>query len=276
MGVQRNKGDYLDASKLATETDFGGIVKRRAIIIEAANLKGQNPLPGAEVDLKNYQRYLCSIEGGYWYPAEITPLSKPSKKALLDEIRKAEREAEYLFIAFSGHGYTKRANPYAFPQPTVNQLTMLCINDTEEIALAEINPTIKNFIIADSCRTIEQVQKFADFAEALQASYRFTNTEQSARTIFDNAVINAEAGQIIAYSCGINESAGEDKNRGGYFSAAMMEFGLGQASRGFQRAISTAETFEQARLIVKSQAAQQNPEYSAGRRLRHFPFAVKV
>lgn len=249
---------------------------RRAIIIEAANLKGQNPLPGAEVDFKNYQRYLCSIEGGYWYPSEITPLSKPTKKVLLDEIRKAEREAGYLFIAFSGHGYTKRANPYLFPQPTVNQLTMLCINDAEEIALSEINPAIKNFIIADSCRTIERVEKaYAAFADFISESAR-SDKERYARMLFDDAVINAEAGQIIAYSCGINESAGEDKNRGGYFSAAMMESGLGQASRGFQRAISTAETFEQARLIVKSQAAQQNPEYSAGRRLRHFPFAVKV
>lgn len=251
-------------------------MKRRAIIIEAANLKGQDPLPGAEVDLKNYQRYLCSIEGGYWYQSEITPLSKPSKQMLLGEIRKAEREAEYLFVAFSGHGYTKHANPYLFPQPTVNQLTMLCINDTEEIALSEINPAIKNFIIADSCRTIERLEKayaaFADFVSEAALSDR----ERYARMLFDNAVINAESGQIIAYSCGINESAGEDKNRGGYFSAAMMEAGMGLASGGTQRSISASETFEQARVIVKRQAAQQNPEYSAGRRYRHFPFAVKA
>lgn len=251
-------------------------MKRRAIIIEAANLKGQTPLPGAEVDLKNYQRYLCSIEGGYWYPSEIVPLTKPLKRVLLEAIRNAELEAEYLFIAFSGHGYTKKANPYIFPPLTVNQLTMLCINDSEEIALSEINPSIKNFIIADSCRTIERVQKSFSFSEALQASNRFLNTEQAARSLFDSAVIHAEAGQIIAYSCGINESAGEDKNRGGYFSAAMIEAGLDLASRGSQRAVSASEAFDQARLIVKNQAAQQNPEYSAGRRFRHFPFAVKI
>jgi hypothetical protein len=250
-------------------------MKRRAIIIEAANLKGHTPLPGAEVDVKNFQKYLCSVEGGLWYLSEIIPLSKPRKVDLLTAIRNAEREADYLFVAFSGHGYTKKANPYVFPQPTVNQLTMLCINDTDEISLADINPSIKNFIIADSCRTIEMVQK-SMITESLQASYRFTNAEQSARNLFDNAVTNAEAGQIIAYSCGINEGAGEDKNRGGYFSAAMMEAGIGQASGGMQRAISTSEVFDQAKLIVKRQAAQQNPEYSPGRRIRHFPFAVKI
>lgn len=250
-------------------------MKRRAILIEAANLKGQTPLPGAEVDLKNYQRYLCSIEGGNWYQSEIVALSKPLKRTVLEQIRAAEREADYLFLAFSGHGYTKKANPYAFPQPTVNQMTMLCINDSEEMSLAEINPSIKNFVVADSCRTIELVQK-SMITEALQASYRFSNAEQSARTLFDNAVTNADAGQIIAYSCGINESAGEDKNRGGYFSAAMMEAGIDQASQGVQRAISASDVFAQAKLIVKRQAAQQNPEYSPGRRIRHFPFAVKA
>lgn len=251
-------------------------MKRRAILIEAANLKGQNPLPGAEVDVKNYTKYLCSLQGGYWHPSEITPLSKPSKQSLISAIRKAELEAEYLFLAFSGHGYTKRANPSTFPAPTEKQLTMLCINDSEEISIAEINPTIKNLIIADSCRTIEIIEKAVSFTEALQASQRFINIEQISRSIFDQAVINAEAGQIIAYSCGINESAGEDKNRGGYFSAAMMECGLNLAASGSQRAVSAMETFELAKKVVKNQAAQQNPEYSAGRRIRHFPFAVKI
>lgn len=251
-------------------------MKRRAILIEAANLKGQDPLPGAVVDVKNYQRYLCSIEGGNWFTSEIRPLSKPSKCELLEEIRKAEQEAEYLFISFSGHGYTKKANPYLFPALSVNQLTMLCINDTDEISISEINPRIKSFLIADSCRTIERVEKaFASFSESLSDSVR-SYRETQARMSFDSAVQQAEAGQIIAYSCGINESAGEDKNRGGNFSAAMMESGLQLAGSGARRTITTRETFETARLMVRKLSAQQNPEYNPGRRLRHFPFAVNV
>lgn len=252
-------------------------MKRRAILIEAADLKGLTPLPGAVEDLKNYQRHLCSIDGGRWFPSEIRQLIKPSKLELMEEIRKAEMEAEYLFIAFSGHGYTK-ANSYVFPSPTIKQLTMLCLNDTDEISLAEINPTIKNLIIADSCRNVEQVEKvFASFSGSITDYIGIGHEhELRARLVFDVAVRLAEAGQIIAYSFGINEGAGEDKNRGGYLSAAMIECGKKMAVSGFQRAISTKEIFDRAVRVVKTQSAQQNPLYVPGHRLRDFPFAVKI
>lgn len=250
-------------------------MKRRAILIESAKVKGLDYLPGAEADIRNYQQYLCSITGGYWQQAEIRTLSKPSRNQLLTEIRAAEREAEYLFISFSGHGYMKRS-PNQFPYPTENQLTMLCLNDSEEIPVSDINPAIKNFFIADSCRGFEQVmEKAMNFAETLTASVR-SMREEIARGLFDDAVRSAEAGQILAYSCGVNESAGEDKNSGGYFSTAMMECGITLSGSGSQRAVSTREVFDCAYYIVKSKAAQQNPQYSAGRRMRHFPFAVRL
>jgi len=248
---------------------------RRAILIEAANLKGQNPLPGAEADIRNYKRFLCSIRGGFWFETEIYSLSKPTKRHLLDEIQKAEKEADYLFLAFSGHGFMKRVGNNMYLPPTEKERTMLCINDTENISIAEINPTVKNFIIADSCRGIEEMEKAFAFVAAMTESVRKT-TESQSRILFDAAVTSAEAGQIVAYSCGINEAAGEDKNRGGYFSAAMIECGREMSRSGIQRAISTKDVFDCAFRKVKTQAAQQNPEFSAGRRLRYFPFAVKI
>lgn len=248
-------------------------MKRRAILIEAANVKGLDYLPGAEADIRNYQQYLCSITGGCWQKTEIRALSKPSRSQLLAEIGAAEREAEYLFISFSGHGYTKRTSSQ-LPCPSDNQLTMLCLNDSEEIPVSDINPAIKNFFIADSCRSFEQVmEKAKAFAERLTATAR-SMREEIARVLFDAAVRSAEAGQILAYSCGVNESAGKDKNSGGYFSSTMMECGITLSSSGSQRAISTREIFDCASLAVKLKAAQQNPLYFAGRRMRHFPFAV--
>lgn len=250
-------------------------MKRRTILIEAANVKGLDYLPGAEADIRNYQQYLCSITGGCWQQTEIRVLSKPSRSQLLAEIRAAEKEAEYLFLAFSGHGYMKRS-PNQLPRPTENQLTMLCLNDSEEIPVSDINPAIKNFFIADSCRGLEQVmEKAMAFVERLTSTTR-SMQEEIARRLFDDAVRSAESGQILTYSCGVNESAGEDKNSGGYFSLAMMECGITLSNSGNQRAISTREVFESASLVVKLKAAQQNPQYSAGRRMRHFPFAVRV
>lgn len=249
-------------------------MKRRAILIEAANLKGQTPLPGAEVDIKNYKRFLCSIQGGYWFESEIRTLSKPSKRQLLDEIQSAIREADYLFLTFSGHGYMQKINPQYLP-PTEKERTMLCINDSETISIAEINPAMKNFLIADSCRGVEDLEKALLFEDTLRAAY-VKSREETSRELFDAAVMKAEAGQVIAYSCGVNEAAGEDKNRGGYFSAAMIECARSLTESGLQRAVCGNEVFDLAFGKVKRQAALQNPEYSPGRRLHHFPFAVKV
>lgn len=248
-------------------------MKRRAILIESAKVKGLDYLPGAEADIRNYQQYLCSITGGCWQRTEIRTLSKPSCSQLLAEISNAEREVEYLFLSFSGHGYMKRPS-HQFPRQNENQFAVLCLNDSEEIPVSAINPAIKNFFIADSCRSFEQVMaKAKTFAERLTATAR-SMREEIARRMFDDAVRSAEAGQILAYSCSVNESAGEDKNSGGHFSSAMMECGINLSRSGRQRAISTREVFDSASVVVKLEASQQKPKYSAGRRMRHFPFAV--
>ncbi len=249
-------------------------MKRRAILIEASDVKGQDDLPGARVDIKNYTQYLTSQAGGNWYPYELVTLNKPSWSALNAEIKKAELEAEYLFISFSGHGYMKRPPVGAFLTPSETDLTILCLNDTQEISLSQINPTIKNFVIADSCRQLEKIIKAARIQDMMM--FAESSSADLARLIFDNAIKEAGTGQIIAYSCGVNETAGEDPNRGGYFSAAMMECGFNFSNAGQRRAITTDQVFECAYRNVKALAAQQNPKYLPGRRLTHFPFAVKV
>ena len=247
-------------------------MKRRAILIEASDVKGQRDLPGARVDVKNYIRYLTSQAGGYWHRDEIREFNKPTSSTLLSEIRDAEINAEYLFVLFSGHGFMKRAPANAFPPPTAKELTMLCLNDLQEISLSIINPNIKNFVLVDSCRVIEKMAKAMKFEDML---FEEARSKDFTRNIFDNAVREAGPGQIVAYSCGVNEGADEDPNRGGYFAAAMIESGINLSKVGVQRAITIDQVFEPAYKIVKSQAAQQNPEYLPGRRLRHFPFAVK-
>lgn len=250
-------------------------MKRRAILIEAANIKGSAYIPGAEADVRNYQQYLTSKVGGFWYDHELVVLSKPSRARIYSEIANAEMEAEYLFLSFSGHGYMKRQPTNTFLVRTEKERTMLCINDTEELSLGEINPKIKNFVIADSCRGLEKIEEAKEILKSAMERMMVLS-ESMARTLFDKAISAAEAGQILAYSCSVNEAAGEDKNKGGYFSAAMMECGISISKSGSQRAITTDEVFTCAFREVKRLSAQQNPEYSPGRRMRHFPFAVKV
>jgi hypothetical protein len=52
-------------------------MNRRAILIEAAKIKGCDYIPGAEKDVENYKEYLTSKVGGFWYNNEIVVLRKP-------------------------------------------------------------------------------------------------------------------------------------------------------------------------------------------------------
>jgi hypothetical protein len=245
-------------------------MKRRAILIEAADFS----IPGAKVDVEYYRQYLTSQTGGAWYANEIVTLVKPPLSELRSEIRKAELEAEYLFISFSGHGYMKRRTQNASPPQSEKELTIICLNDVQEISLQQINPSIKNFVIIDSCREYEKLTKAMKLENLIRLSEEASR--DVARELFDDAITAAGAGQILAFSCGINEAAGEDPNRGGHFSVAMMECGKSFSKHGQQRAICTDEIFACAYKKVKTFEAQQNPKYLPGRRLNHFPFAVRV
>lgn len=249
-------------------------MKRRAILIEASDVRGQRDLPGARVDVENLDRFITSPAGGAWYPNEIKTLRKPSLTELKAEIKKAELEAEYLFISFAGHGFMKKPKPGAFPLPSVKESTYICLNDAQDVSLIHVNPTIKNFVLIDSCREypeLEKAQKFEHLARFLKEDLR-----DIARQIFDNAVRTAGSGQILAFSCGINESAEDDPNRGGYFTAGMIECAQSFSKSGTQRAICTDEVFNCAIKKVKILNAQQNPDYIPGRRINnHFPFAVR-
>lgn len=250
-------------------------MRRTAILIEAARVKGQRHLPGAEADVEHFTKYLTSVSGGAWRRDEIITMSKPPSPQLFSEIRKAEASSDYLFISFSGHGYMKAQPQNAYIPVSENQLTMLCLNDNEEISVSQINPSIKNFLFVDSCREIEKILA-SKMEEDLYRSFAEDFRKDRARQLFDAAVLNAGPGQILAYSCGINETAGEDPNRGGYFSAAMIESGIALSGGGTSRGITIEEVYESAFNVVKKQASQQNPQYRPGRRQRHFPFAVRV
>ena len=46
-------------------------MNRKAILIEASDVRGLKDLPGARVDIKNWKGYLKSLLGGTWTDTEI-------------------------------------------------------------------------------------------------------------------------------------------------------------------------------------------------------------
>lgn len=122
-------------------------MKRLAILIAAPKIRGSRVLPGTEVDVVNLKNWLHSNNGGAWEEDEIRTFTSPSyadlKPSLLDQ-----RDCDYAFNAFAGHGYTVRAE-YG------NHDTVVCLRDGEDLRVKFLNPGNKRCtIVADCCRTL--------------------------------------------------------------------------------------------------------------------------
>lgn len=77
-------------------------MKRKAVLIESSDVKGQTDLPGARVDIDNWKLFLESDLGGAWREAEIVVLRKPFSSDVTSAVNVAADV--YCFVAFSGHG----------------------------------------------------------------------------------------------------------------------------------------------------------------------------
>jgi hypothetical protein len=243
---------------------------RKAILIEASTIKKHDDLPGARADVKKYKAYLQSAIGGAWMDSEISVLSHPTKDLLSKHIKLAGH-ADYAFVAFSGHGYHAQGKDI--------DESRLCINDTEEIAVFELNPgCARSLMVADSCRKLVQVP-LIESAEAFQLALnarmgKLLPNPQRCRVLFDHLISEADKGPIYFYSCDLDEAAGETEG-GGYFTQALLDVSQAWAeSPSRMRSFPTNDAFQAAAEVTTRKNRQQNPKMQAGRRRNHFPFAV--
>ena len=129
-------------------------MSRKAILIESSKLKDHPDLPGARADVDNFSQFLQSEIGGSWYEWEIVPLHNPTRSRVLAELKNA-KDVDYSFVTFAGHGYHARSN--------VIEETRVCLNDTEEMAVSELDPKNDRCLsIIDCCRQLvilEQVME---------------------------------------------------------------------------------------------------------------------
>ena len=82
-------------------------ITRKAILIGCPG-SGKNYLHGVGQDLQNIHGFLCSDKGGRWFNNEITILANATPERTLTLIHSTI--ADYVFIYFSGHGYTSHIN----------------------------------------------------------------------------------------------------------------------------------------------------------------------
>lgn len=247
-------------------------MKRKAVLIEAAELKGHNDLPGARRDVVNYRQYLSSAFGGAWDEStEIDTFTKPGKKFLLEYIRYLSTY-DYTIITFSGHGHHVTGRGL--------DESRICLNDTEELAVRDLYPNNpKSLIIADSCREVtvleEEERKSVLETLASKTAARHPN-RANCRALFEEAIELAPPGPLYMYSCNIGEVAAESNTRGGYFSRALIDVANEWSDRQSRpAALRTDEAFALACKLTTASNSGQHPQYEGStRRNTHFPHAV--
>ena len=248
-------------------------MKRKALLIESSRLPGHPDLPGARVDIDNWKRFLLSLEGGAWELNEIDVLSHPTISGLEAKLA-AEAATDYVFITFSGHGYYLKGKDI--------EDSILCLNAKDEIPVSRVNAgNPRSTLVVDTCRKVVLVKSAAlTFMSANEALLnRALGNRDSYRKCFDDALQLGEKGIIRMFSCDLDEAAGESENTGGFYSSALVQCCVdwhNRAAAGKRQYYSTWNAHECAAAKTTLREMQQHPKYAAGRRLTHFPMAVKV
>lgn len=244
---------------------------RQAILIESSILASHPTLAGARADAANLGSFLLEDHAGAWEQDEIALLHNPSVADVRSVLREAATK-DYVFLAFSGHGYHVRGRSL--------EEDRICLGSTEEMAVSELNPGTARFTcLIDTCRKVEaaplvlEARKFANAAKALKYDYRWR-----CRQLFDDALSNSERGTISLFSCDLDEAAGETKE-GGYFTSSLLDSAnvwKDSLSGGLSSSLDLYSAFTRSvDAVHRTSHNQQHPQFQGGRRLRYFPWAVR-
>lgn len=282
-------------------------MKRRAIIIEASDVPGEDNIKGALKDSVNWRKFLNIDLGGDWSDDEIITLHTPTKAEFLKVI--SETPSDYLFVTFSGHG------------GIVDGDEVVCLKDGT-YSIWKMKTLIKKqspkaTLILDCCRAGEDADVVVEAAlnsagsasrtrGMVESSGHTDSTPPDMRTFcrtgipshmptfggsvrveshsantWFKALNECDDGLVIMWACSRGESAGEDSSPknpdvGGYFSTALMRAAhvwntvVGQP----YSVLYTKEAFDYALQYIPD--PQQNPVYLPLPEGLSFPFAISM
>jgi hypothetical protein len=250
-------------------------MKRKAVLIESSNVKGQKEIPGARVDVQNWKAFLKSDLGGAWTDAEIVVLAKPFSEDVAREL-KVDSDS-YCFVAFSGHGCEGSVvlNDYWSNWP-----------------VSSLKPTSKRgTVIIDACRGVAEARKISIANERMIRAYdagrlgeATLNASNAAEVAlnrlsitgkhllrWNNSMDSSSAGIVEMLGCSKGEGAAEDPFAGGYYTSLLVQSAeLWEETKSTARIQTTKEAHDYA---AHELPVQQKPEYSP--LWLAFPFAVK-
>lgn len=231
-------------------------MQRRAFLIGGNYRDPANVLSGVSADVEAWKHYLMSPHGGSWVSDEIVDMSGWDKTLVATELQ-IGRAVDYALVCFSGHGHLAK-DRFGF------SVTMAMLNDSEEMSERDLNPGSPwTMMIFDCCRKREEPIKVAFANDAL-----INKSWHDTRAVFDRELLNCEKGLVKVFAADVEESASDERS----FSRILMDVArrqVGDCNDGILR------INEAVRLADVEMPPQQNPVYMGGRRLHHFPFAVR-
>lgn len=195
---------------------------RRAAILIGCPGPQTNFLKGVYVDLQAMQEFLLSPQGGSWHTHELLALSNPGVEEIAECMRLVT--ADYLFVYFSGHGFTNNLKQRA-----------ICLRDRNIKDLSLLNQSSRQLVVIDSCRNYiggcigGLSPQFGDPFESYMGP-------TSTREFFDRCIYQSPYGKMILHSTSSGRSS-YDSPRGGYFTQALLTIGTNiRAERNFKPA----------------------------------------
>lgn len=247
-------------------------MKRKAILIEASNVQGEEALPGAAKDVINWINFLKSPLGGSWDSSEIYPPYNKPRKDVISGLLKAHQDS-YCFVVFSGHGRDGS----------------VVLNDQEmEVAYHDLLPqSTKGTLIVDACRgtsgdaikegavavansrSASRSSRMANFSAMNEMNYTETHKDVWLRDLQERT-----DGIVRMLSCSEGQGAEEDPDAGGYYTSLLMA-GAKEWQNDDVAQELVFSTLKAHNYAAKNLPQQQTPQYLPDCTV-YFPFAVKM
>ena len=223
---------------------------RRAVII-SDSLQSENRSVAEAWD-----KFLRSNLGGAWSHQEIMRSSNGEREGILAEIHQA-KEVNYSLLIFVSRGEFRKAD---LPWPEAHIL----LNDGSVLSESEINPGTPR------CTLIFDWSVQGDDNVAVGNDCSDERSDES-RTVFERAMETAEAGLVRICA----SVSGEGSIKGPSFSSQLFS-----VAQRWAETNDGALSLQKAVSLVNATANKLHPalktEYQGGRRLHHFPFAVRI
>jgi hypothetical protein len=249
------------------------LTRRALIITNPGELEAENYCEGVNKDAKLYKSFMLSGVGGAWRADEINMLKRPSQKEVLEAVNGMKR-ADYSVVAFCGHGYHSAAE-----DSTILELKAGVELDSMDLRQG----ATKRTIILDCCREVHKPMALDEALKKALAKAERVVDPTKARSYFDKDISECTKGLAVLYGCSISERAGDDAQRGGFYSYSLLSGADAWArdnktdTTQYYDALSVISAHDRASVRVKRlSGGTQTPTIQKPMSGPYFPLAVFV